>query len=374
MSRKRNTGRAGLSGEEYKAIVAAYLAQLEELKARRQPLIANWSQLEKQLGYNRSTIRKIVERYLLEQGETIETSPSSPPSPDEEWMVAFMDWAKGAAQPIPERVRTLFGIPKERPELTPSAVGPTITAPTGYRKCAFLSDIHIPYHDRASLAVALNFISDYKPDLIILGGDIFDCYDISDHAKDPDRQKTLQDEFDEGREFIKAVDGISSAIVYLEGNHEERLKRLIAQNRGLFKLRSLDFPVAAGLPERWRFYPDQTHYRLGKLLVLHGNLKGRGGAVKHAAANMLGKLRTSCIFGHWHRFGTYYETDYEGTTRAGFANGHLCDVVEARYIRSPDWQCGFSTIELASDYSHFAVQQHLIIAGRLLACGKEYTL
>jgi predicted phosphodiesterase len=239
-------------------------------------------------------------------------------------------------------------------------------------RIAFLSDIHFPFQDKVALAKVLAFLGNWKPDEIILGGDIFDCYSISDYNKEPGRHETLQDEFDSARDFIAEVDEIAKGKVrFFIGNHENRIYRHVAQYPALYKLRSLDFGVAAGLPAHFQVHGSQYHHRVGGLLLLHGDLQGRvsSGGI-NPAATMLKKLRTSCMFGHWHRFGQFYETNYDGTVRGGFANGHLSDEKQAKYISSPDWQKGFTTIEHAQGL--FAVKQHLVINGQLLTDGILY--
>jgi hypothetical protein len=125
--------------------------------------------------------------------------------------------------------------------------------------------------------------------------------------------------------------------------------------------------------ESWRTLHLQTHFKLGKLTALHGDIKGVKSAV-HPARTLFQKLKRSCVFGHFHRFGNHLDTNYDGEVRGGFANGHLSDVSRVTsWVTCPDWQEGFSTISLCED-GGFAVQQRLVMSGRLIAEGKEYTL
>ena len=61
-------------------------------------------------------------------------------------------------------------------------------------RCLVLSDIHIPYHDQAALALALAYARDYRPTHIVLNGDILDAQEISSHPKDKHNPITFQDE------------------------------------------------------------------------------------------------------------------------------------------------------------------------------------
>lgn len=86
----------------------------------------------------------------------------------------------------------------------------------------------------------------------------------------------------------------------LQGNHEGRIARLIEANPGLSRLRAIDLKRAAELPERWHCLRPQAILRVGHLTFLHGDLAGGGGG-KHAAYNMLQRLKTSFVCGHFHR-------------------------------------------------------------------------
>ena len=293
-----------------------------------------------------------------------ETQASAQPAPD--IYAAFLEFAKQHGLPIGNGIAQ----PPPAPE-KPAA--PAIFAPKRFSRVAFLSDIHTPFENKLAVRITLDFLADYKPDVILLAGDIYDFLEISDYDKSPSRITTLQDEFDEGRYLIKAIDQLAPEVHFLIGNHEDRLSRLISRNPGLFKLRSLDIAKAAELPEHWRVHPSQTHFKLGKLTALHGDIKGVKSAV-HPARTLFQKLKRSCVFGHFHRFGNHLDTNYDGEVRGGFANGHLSDVSRVTsWVTCPDWQEGFSTISLCED-GGFAVQQRLVMHGRLIAEGKEYTL
>jgi len=158
--------------------------------------------------------------------------------------------------------------------------------------------------------------------------------------------------------------------VSITGN--SRLVRLVRREPALFNLRSLMFSKMAQLPETWSVYPNQTHIRIGKLLYLHGDLAGRGCGGAYKAGNMLNKLRTSCLFGHWHVMQKHYITEYDGNVKAGFANGHLSDIKQVRYINPCDWQTGFSLVSYSDDMKFYNVEQILILENKAIWRGKLY--
>lgn len=244
-----------------------------------------------------------------------------------------------------------------------------------YERTAFISDLHCPFQSKAAVAITCKAIRDYKPNCLIIGGDFFDCFSISDHDRSPGRVQFLQDEFDASRPTIKEIDDAAgdADIWWVDGNHEYRLQRLLHKSPGLFSLRSLEIPIAAELPKRWLYHPNQTRFKLGALSALHGDLRARGNSVQHPGYGMLKKLRMSCLFGHLHRFQSYYERAADGSIRAGFANACLCDIEQADWITSPDWQEGFSTLDFDWSLGIFSVAPHLIVKQALRWGGKTYS-
>jgi predicted phosphodiesterase len=327
----------------------------------------NKSKLQREISFKveRETIREALAMPRPDaDAEPVHETRTELPS---DLYAAFLEFAKAHQLPIGN------GIPQAITQPAPPPKAPAFFTPKKFTKIAFISDVHLPFENKPAVRVMFDFLADYKPDLIVFAGDIYDFYEISDFDKGPGRITTLQDEFDEGRYFINAIDELCPNVDYLLGNHEDREQRLINKNPGLFKLRSLDIKRAAELPEHWRIHPSQTHFKLGKLTALHGDIKGVKTAV-HPARTLFQKLKRSCIFGHFHRFGNHLDTNYDGEIRGGFANGHLSDVSRVTsWVTCPDWQEGLSTISLCED-GGFAVQQRLIVNGRLITEGKEYTL
>jgi hypothetical protein len=54
-----------------------------------------------------------------------------------------------------------------------------------FDRCFLLSDVHIPFHDRAAVETAFAHAAAQKPDLILLDGDFADFYSVSFFDKDP---------------------------------------------------------------------------------------------------------------------------------------------------------------------------------------------
>lgn len=299
--------------------------------------------------------------------ETIEDINAQPPHVSNARVAERVGVSKATVHKYRKRSQVLHR--RDRP----SAVSPNLFIETSRpERVLFVSDFHVPFHCKDSWEALVSVVKSNDFDMIVLGGDLFDCYSVSSHEKDPSRARTIQDEFDEGRELWRELDEVApnSRIYYIEGNHEQRIRRLQSQNPGLFSLRSMELPIAADMPKRWRFFKNQSRIKIGPLSILHGDIRGRGGGGKHVAKNVLEQLRTPVVFGHHHQFQDHYETHADGEIRAAFATGCMCVPASMDYITMPNWQNGFRTIEFKWPDGIFAMRSHLIINGQTLYEGE----
>lgn len=243
----------------------------------------------------------------------------------------------------------------------------------------YLSDIHFPYEDKSAYGLALKVIKDLKPDLIFLGGDIADFYSISHYNKDPARKLTLQQDLNYIHEELAKLRKLcpKADIVYLSGNHEQRLEKFLASKaeelsslealelRNLLKLESLNI----------KWVQNGTRVKIGKLWHLHGNEVAGGGT--NIAQSKFSKLNANVIFGHHHKLQSYIKRNYEGEVCGAWANPCLSEL-QPEYAHFTDWILGFSIIEYAKN-ENFHVEQVAVIKNSVnstkASCfvrGKEY--
>jgi predicted phosphodiesterase len=239
-------------------------------------------------------------------------------------------------------------------------------------RVAVLSDIHYPYHDEKAETIVKMFLADYKPDLIILNGDIIDCYAVSSYQKDIKKKMDIQDEIDyTNNKLMQWVDDFpETKFTYLEGNHENRFARIVKNNApALAALRTLDIAVNLGLEELGiEWVPDWQDMQIGNMLFTHGHLVRKNGSA--SARAHFDQYGCSVLIGHCHRLAVVYKRTKYGT-HALVENGTLCDF-DVEYSKFPDWQQGFTTLQFDGD--EFAVSQHAIINHKLIANGKVYTV
>lgn len=251
-------------------------------------------------------------------------------------------------------------------------------------KFVFLTDLHWgyelkgghkkPLHDIKALNVAMKFIKDYKPDYIILGGDILDCGAISHHNHGKpgatEGLKLRKDAQELRREVLEPLEASGAELVYIEGNHEAWLAQLeeaIPALEGLVDLRSI-----LGLSDkRWTIIPQGDFYKLGKLVFIHGDtVRGGEHHAKWGAYAYEGNVR----FGHYHTYQAYTKLSaLEG-------NGHTAIVVPCLCHKRPKygkgapnkWMQGFLYGAVEGPQGVFGDSVAIIVNGKSVINGKVY--
>jgi hypothetical protein len=202
------------------------------------------------------------------------------------------------------------------------------------------------------------------------------------YDKDPQNIHGLQDEIDLVRTHLHQVAQIAPQAqrYYLEGNHEDRLRRLIWNLPGtaseLARLRS--FQQAMTWPSLleldgigWEFVPAGEQSRkqiLPRLITKHGDTVRRWSGM--SAKGEWERYGQSGISGHVHRLGRFYTSDRNGA-HTWVEAGCLCDT-DPRYTRDPNWQNGLVVVEHSADRQRF--EMHLVYCqdGRALWRGQDY--
>lgn len=258
----------------------------------------------------------------------------------------------------------------------------------------------VPTHDEAALSVARAIIRDAQPDLIVMHGDNADFPELSRYRLTPTFQRTTQATID--RCTILAADLRADApgarIIWLAGNHEERLQNYVMDNAAAaFGLkRGCDtsaWPVLS-MPNLCRFdesrveflpgYPANCYWINDKLRVIHGNIARKGGVAHH----YLDDARASTLYGHVHRAERAERTR---TTRDGprtvLAASAGClaridgavpstkggyDLDGQPLVSYEDWQQGLFVIPFQPGEGHFALEHVQILDGWAMWRGQEY--
>jgi len=89
-----------------------------------------------------------------------------------------------------------------------------------YKKTVVIGDVHIPFQDKVSVSLVLSFLRFYHPEVVILNGDILDCFSISKFDRALNEGKSLKEEITEAKTFLSQLRAIcpKARIVYVFGN------------------------------------------------------------------------------------------------------------------------------------------------------------
>lgn len=205
------------------------------------------------------------------------------------------------------------------------------------RKVLLKFDCHLKGDEKEYPAYTLvkKFAKSWKPDVVVDGGDYFDFNYISTFDERRARLlegKRFRKDYDLGNRDLDFWQKITKGYIALEGNHDERVQRLIDEQ-----------PKFEGLVEisnNLHFEERRIQYfrlvdkplQLGKLLIIHGDV-----TTKYAARRNLEKYKHSVVCGHVHRFETASDSlPVMGESVMSWTIGCLSNL-------QPEWKKGVPT-------------------------------
>lgn len=196
---------------------------------------------------------------------------------------------------------------------------------TDWKKAVVFPDMQIGFyfdkqeqlvatHDPSAIDLALKITEDVQPDLVVLVGDNLDLPEFGRYRLSPSFNRTTQASIDYATELMFRIRAAApkSRIIWMAGNHEERLVNYIMDNsRAAFGLRQGATPEGwpvLSVPHLCRLGESQVEYLEGypandfwineRLRVIHGDRVKSSGSTAHV---YLSEHKTSVIYGHIHR-------------------------------------------------------------------------
>ena len=237
-------------------------------------------------------------------------------------------------------------------------------------KTLIIPDQHRPFHDRRAMDLLEQFAQDWRPDEIILLGDVFDLAILSRFLNDPRHETPVQEELDSARQYLAELRrrNRKARITYIEGNHEERLGKTLSKHAPqLVGVRDFAGTEVFTVPALLGLSDLHIHYITGKI-DLHGTIVEHGDRASsyssYTAKRMLDARRVSGVSGHTHRLGAYWYTGHKECQcwlEAGYLGDPAGDAF--RYAPTKNWQQGFCLSEY--DYESQLHQVSLVEIQRL---------
>ena len=284
---------------------------------------------------------------------------------------------------------------------------------SGFKTCVVVPDIQFgfyrnfdgtlePTHDEKCISILISMIKSIKPDIIVCVGDNLDLPEMGKYVTYPAYAQTTQASIDRATMFCAQMRNAApdSRIVWLAGNHEERMPKYLVQNAGAaYGLRKGNTPESwpvLSVPYLCRMDEYKIEYKPGypaadfwinnKLRIIHGDRVKSGGSTAHVYLN---NEKSSVIYGHIHRIETAFKTreDFDGPrTIMAASPGCLARIdgaipstrggvdLDGRPLtRYENWQQGVGIVTYEDDNEHkFSYEVATIYDGWTMFRGKEY--
>jgi predicted phosphodiesterase len=231
-----------------------------------------------------------------------------------------------------------------------------------------LSDIHVPYHDRTTIELAVAEAKRRNVVGVILNGDTLDSHEVSRHDKDPSAPRYIE-EIETAKSLLAWLRGQlpRAELVLKEGNHEERLDSYIIQRApALFGLEGIDLPSLLHLRDYGAAWvTGRRVITLGRLNVIHGH-EFPGGCTSpvNPARGLYLKARSVAICGHHHQSSEHHARNIRGRAEAAWSLGCAC-FLSPRYMPLNNWNHGFAFVEVAQD-GQFSVENKRVFSGKIV--------
>ncbi len=243
-----------------------------------------------------------------------------------------------------------------------------------------LPDLHVPHQDKPALRVVMKAVKHLQPRKVVILGDWLDCEAFSKHpvkSRAEARAGTFfKQEITPTNLILDQLQENSDELIYIEGNHEHRVERMVAERGGIWEdLADLVSPRRLLSEGRSRFtwvpyVPSkgllkETAYQIADdLLAIHGWSYARHCATVHLRA----AKKWSVVFGHCHRRVYASSRDpIDDRQYEAWSPGCLSKLQPLYMAHNPtDWAHGFSLIYVRNDGSSWTNYTVPIHKGRCI--------
>jgi predicted phosphodiesterase len=243
------------------------------------------------------------------------------------------------------------------------------------RKLIVFSDIHFPAHDQGAFELLKLVLVDEKPDIVIANGDIFDLDAFSPYEFDPHKDNHF-----ELPRALRLWDELKEACGdaqkhFLEGNHEDRLRRWIAKHAPQLHGTHQWFSEQLGVFRGWNYHPYGEVVQIGKLRIVHD----AGCTGPYQAHRTYQAIPRNVITGHGHRMQLTVLGNIEGERHCSMTCGWLGDADQALYatqVGKQHWQLGFGAVTIDDNDNCFMQPIPIVKEGLVYSClvnGHLYT-
>ncbi len=168
------------------------------------------------------------------------------------------------------------------------------------RRFIIAGDSHGDMLDPNCAKAISSFMADWKPEVRIHSGDLFDFRNLRRGASDDEKTSSLSDDWEAGSDFARQFFDGGKENHLLRGNHDERLWELTRSENGLLRdyaidgVKRVDFLMRKCRSKMLPYDSRLGVLDIGHLRVIHGFRCGAGAATAHA------RIYRNCFYGHTH--------------------------------------------------------------------------
>lgn len=215
-------------------------------------------------------------------------------------------------------------------------------------------DLHLPFIHKGLSKKFLDTCRRIKPDRIILAGDIVDLHALTTHRRAKDWMDRCDRELELSRKWLRELRRNSprSDIIFIKGNHEDRLDRMIESKVPEMRHLGISVPMLLGLGElniRWVEDAGKTKVwastSRGRFRILHGHeFKGGSKFPGGHALKIAEALGCNVHIGHTHKLGMFI-IPVAGKLRTVVEGGLMADMKAAALGYAgpaPKWASAFT--------------------------------
>lgn len=248
-------------------------------------------------------------------------------------------------------------------------------------------DVHYPHQDDRCLSILHQIIQLTDPTVVVDHGDTLDAEQLGRWAKDPHRRVSLAEEIRMGAEHFGKISALArpgARLVWLEGNHEDRLRRTIwdlADRRAAGELLTLpkvsdalQWGSLLGLDSlSWEQVPYQATHDKSNFMLLFDRIVCKHGASTgaHPAQAEFKKYGKSGISGHTHKMASHHHRDWNGQLRWTCLG--LMGRIREDYVDHAAWQQSLAVVTWSKDKSRWGMEHVQIIEGQCHFRGQRLT-
>jgi len=263
---------------------------------------------------------------------------------------------------MPERPKNPYNLPdSDETDFIPYEI-------KGHKRVAILSDIHVPYHNIASITAALDYLKKSKPDALLLNGDTIDCHRLSRFIKDP-KKRNFKLELDTFKALFDVFEKELNCKIYFKlGNHEERYEHFLYEKAGeLVGIEEFEFQnIIKARARGIEVIADKRPMKLNNLWGIHGHeYVGGISAPVNPARGLFLKSKVSCFQGHNHQTSEHTEPTLSGKMVTTWSLGCLSELHPA-YMPLNKWNHGFAEVDLDANGEDFEFKNKRIFQGKIL--------